>query len=130
MSDNKNIIYVVTLTVIFIFVCLTGGLCFPCGSLFSDKCQTTSHYKDITGLVATSLVIFFVALVFSILLLIKKYKWALYGELVATGIGAILMLAAVCLIYQNGWNVARLMGVIAMTFSLELVAFMLFELFK
>nr|CDS27058.1 expressed protein [Hymenolepis microstoma] len=120
---NKHIFVVIGIAVIFLFTALAGGLKFQyCKALFDSDCQKVKWVKDITGLVAASLVLFFIALVVSLIYTFKGMKWASFLELGALVVGAILMLTAVCLILsKEGWTApSSTMCTIAMTLSLEL----------
>ncbi|VDO15159.1 unnamed protein product [Rodentolepis nana] len=120
---NKHCFVVIGIAVIFLFTALAGAFKFHgCRALFHEDCQRFGWIRDITGLVATALVLFFLALIFSLVYTIKKLDWASYLEFGLLAFGAILMLAAVCLnMSVDRWRTpSPTMCTIAMTLSIEL----------
>ncbi|VDL62573.1 unnamed protein product [Hymenolepis diminuta] len=126
-----NIKYVLALLAILLFTCLGIGLYVSeCGSAFSINCRATDYiYEQMTGLMATSLCLFIVAAIISIVAVFICNKWVTIFNFMIILIGAVLMLAALSIFFRDHHFWAPLMGGIAMTLSFETAAFLLIELF-
>ncbi|VDN99085.1 unnamed protein product [Rodentolepis nana] len=126
-----NIRYVLALLAILLFTCLGVGLSVgECGCIFSTHCRANDYiYVQMTGLMATSLCLFMIAAAISIVAVFKCNKWMNVVNFIIILIGAILMLAALCIFFRDYHYWASLMGGIAMTLSFETAAFILMDLF-
>lgn len=128
---NKNYFIIAGIAVIVLFTLLGGTLKFyGCDALFSDACQIIDKARNIIGLIAASLVLFVISLVFAIIHLLKKYNWAQYVEIASLAVGAILMITAVCITSDYFGSVhGPTMVTIAMTLSVELTVILIVLVF-
>nr|CDS27056.1 expressed protein [Hymenolepis microstoma] len=125
-----NIKYVLAMLAILLFTCLAVGLSVEeCGCIFSINCRSNNHiYEEMTGLMATSLSLFMIAAIISIVAVFNWNKWIIIANFVVILIGAIMMLAALAIFYRDFHYWATLMTGIAMTLSFETAAFLLIDL--
>ncbi|VDD74528.1 unnamed protein product [Mesocestoides corti] len=121
--------YVIALLVILLFTCLAVGLDINiCGPLFSSNCRSDKVYKQMTGLIATALALFIIGVLLSTVSLRKRKRWISICEFIAVALGAIMLLAALCLFYKGKHFWAPLMAGVAMTLAMETAVFMLIDM--
>ncbi|VDN99086.1 unnamed protein product [Rodentolepis nana] len=127
---HAGVKYVVAIIAIIIFTCLAVSLDVNvCGPIFSIRCRNINDsYIQMTGLIATALILFGVAAILSILALMKSLRWIVILEMLVILAGAILMFTALLILYRNTFYWASLMGGVAMSLAFETAAFLLIEM--
>lgn len=125
-----NIPYVLAMLAILVFTCLAVGLSVDeCGCVFSISCRSSNYiYQQMTGLMATSLALFMIATIISIIAIIKCNKWIIIVNFLIILSGAVFMLAALAIFYRDNHFWASFMGGISMTLSFETAAFLIIDL--
>ncbi|VUZ49234.1 unnamed protein product [Hymenolepis diminuta] len=127
---NKHIFFLVAILVTYLFTILSAALDMgPCGNIFSSSCSG-NDMDAIRGLIGTNLFLFLVAAVFSVLYIMKRFKWALWGEIGFMVAISILLLAAIGLLYDGMTYLTSLFMTIAMTFAVAITGALLVGLLK
>ncbi|KAM3171032.1 hypothetical protein ACTXT7_017422 [Hymenolepis weldensis] len=86
--------------------------------------------EAIRGLIGTNLFLFLVAAIFSILYIMKRYKWALWAEIGFMAAISILLLAAVGIVFDGQRYLTHLFMTVAMTSAVGITVALLIGLLK